>query len=447
MSFSENLAAFRSAHPAVETIELFMVDLNGIQRGKLVPVAALDKLAAGTMRMPCSSLALSIFGGDTEGVGLAIERGDPDGVLRPVAGSLAALPWAPGRGQIQVQVAELDGGPAPYDPREVLARVARRAAGIELSPVMALEIEFYLIDAERPCPPVNPVAGGRMESAQIYDMTTSAAFAPMIERICAAAHALGAPAEGAIAEFGPGQFEINLGHVSDALRAADHMVALKRAIRGVARSSGMDATFMPKPYGDMAGSGMHLHLSLKDREGQNVFSGEDETPNLAARHALSGMLGSMGDCMLIFAPSANAYRRLMPGSYAPIVAAWGTDNRGTALRMPEVSGKGARIEHRTGGAEANPYLLTAAVLAGALAGLEATMDPPPPVTGEAGAGDGEGLPLSWQQAIACFAQSEFVADWLGADLQRIYAEMKRQERGVLLSQVPETEYAAYLRTL
>ncbi|MEL6477519.1 MAG: glutamine synthetase family protein [Pseudomonadota bacterium] len=445
MSFEQELAAFRSGHPEIETIELFMVDLNGIQRGKLLPAAALDKLVKGTMRMPPSTLALNLFGDDTEGVGLAIERGDPDGVLRPVPGSLRPLPWAPGRGQIQVQVAEIDGAPAPYDPREVLAQVARRAEARGLTPVMALEIEFYLVDTAAPVPPENPLAGGALASAQIYDMTVASAFAPLLDRIGAAAAALGAPCEGAIAEFGPGQFEINLGHIPDPLAAADRMVALKRAIRGVARAEGMDATFMPKPYGDMAGSGMHLHMSLLDAEGRNVFSA-DPDPAEAARHAVAGMLGTMGDCLLIFAPSANAYRRLCPGSYAPVVSAWGTDNRGTAVRMPEITGPGARIEHRTGGAEANPYLLAAAVLSGALFGLSEAAEPPPPVTGEAGPGDGEGLPLSWWAATERFAASGFVAEWMGADFQRIYAEMKRQERAVLQARVPETEYSAYLRS-
>ena len=445
MTFDEELTAFRAAHPEVESIELFMIDLNGIQRGKLVPTDALEKLAGGGMKMPPSTLALNLFGDDTEGVGLAIERGDPDGVLGAVPGTLHALPWAPGRGQVQVQVAETDGQPAPYDPRNVLARVEAEADQMGLTPVMALEIEFYLVDAKAPRPPANPVAGGQMKAAQIYDMTTTAAFAPIIERICAAARALGAPADGAIAEFGPGQFEINLGHVADAVTAADHMIALKRAIRGVARAEGMDASFMPKPYGEMAGSGMHLHMSLLDGEGGNLFSGQDG-PNEAVRFAVAGLLRRMADCTLIFAPSANAYRRLAPGSYAPVVAAWGTDNRGTAVRLPEVAGKGARLEHRTGGAEANPYLLAAAVLAGALAGLQERREPPPPVTGEAGPGDGEGLPLSWWLATERFAESGFVKDWLGAEFQRIYAEFKRQERAVMQARVPETEHEAYLRS-
>ncbi|MEM7508054.1 MAG: glutamine synthetase family protein [Pseudomonadota bacterium] len=446
MSFTDDLAAFRAAHPDIETVELFMIDLNGMQRGKLVPMAALDKLALGGMRMPPSTLALDLFSADTEGSGLAIERGDPDGVLRSVPGTLSPLPWTTRpTAQIQVQPSELDGSPCPYDPREVLAGVAGRAEAAGLIPVMALELEFYLIDADRPAPPISPVASGRLEGAQIYDMNIATAFAPIIDEIVRSANAIGAPAETAIAEFGPGQFEINLGHVAGALAAADQMVALKRAVRGVARAHGMDASFMPKPYGDMAGSGMHLHMSLL-REGQNIFDGADG-PNAAARHALAGMIGSMADCMLIFAPGANSYRRLAPGMYAPIVAAWGLDNRGVALRMPETSGKGARIEHRTAGSDANPYLLTAAVLAGALAGLQAEQEPPAPIAAEAGEGDGAALPLSWWTAGRGFAESAFVAEWMGTQFRDIFAAMKNQERATLIKQVPETEYAAYMRSL
>lgn len=446
MSFKDDLAAFRAAHPEIETAELFMIDLNGIQRGKLVPMAALDKLAEGKMRMPPSTIALDLFSADTEGMGLAIERGDPDSTVHPVPGTLVRLPWTvQPTAQVQVQPTELDGGPCPYDPREVLARVAARAEDAGLTPVMALELEFYLIDPERPVPPVNPSAGGRLAGAQIYDMTITTSFAPVIDEIVRAANATGAPAETAIAEFGPGQFEINLGHVPGALRAADQMIALKRAIRGVARAHGMDASFMPKPYGDMAGSGMHLHMSLL-RGGRNIFAGGDG-PNGAARHALAGLIGAMAECMLIFAPGANSYRRLAPGMYAPIVAAWGIDNRGVALRMPETAGKAARIEHRTAGADANPYLLTAAVLAGALAGLEAGTEAPAPVTGEAGEADGDTLPLSWWQAAREFSASPFVAEWMGARFQEIFAKMKRQERATLIAHVPEAEYAAYLRSL
>ena len=204
---------------------------------------------------------------------------------------------------------------------------------------------------------------------------------------------------------------------------------------------------MPKPYGDMAGSGMHIHLSLTDDAGDNVFDGGAEGPNETIRHAVGGMLSSMAECMLIFAPHHNSYRRFIPGSYAPMVAAWGLDNRGTAVRMPEIAGKGARIEHRVSGSDANPYLLAAAVLAAAIDGIERKLDPGKPVTGEAGVDDGASLPMSWGVAGQTFARSRFVREWLGEEFQTVFAAVKRQERTTLLGRVSDVEYGAYLRTV
>jgi glutamine synthetase len=453
MSFAEHLAVFRDAHPDIEVAEVYISDLNGVARGKLVPAEMLDKLCmsngAGGMKLPVSTLGLDIFGADVAEAGIALETGDPDGSLIPVDATLAPMLWA-GRPTAQLQCMMTDpGGEAvcAYDPRGVLARVTERAEAMGYRPVMALELEFYLIDPSEPAPPVNPVAGGRLERAQIYDMEVMRAFEPIMAGITRAAQALGAPAETAICEFGAGQFEMNLRHVANPLAAADHMIALKRAIRGVSRNHGLDASFMPKPFGEMSGSGMHIHLSLLDGEGRNVFDGDGEGANALIRSAIAGLLGSMADCMLVFAPHHNSYRRFMPGSYAPMVAAWGHDNRGVAVRIPESAGKGARVEHRVSGADANPYLLAAAVLAGALDGIARGLEPGAPVGSEAGAGDGGALPLSWAMAEQGFAESDFIGDWLGAEFRHVYAAMKRQERATLMARVSDVEYAAYLRTV
>jgi len=455
MSFAEHLAAFRARHPDMEVADVYITDLNGVARGKLVPAGMLDKLAGGGMKMPVSTLGLDIFGNDVAEAGIAIEVGDPDGVLLPVAETLAPMLWA-GRPTAQVQCMMTDVAGRDvcgYDPRGVLARVTGRAREMGLHPVMALELEFYLIDPEEPAPPVNPMAGGRLDRSQIYDMEVMRAFEPVMAGITRAAVALGAPVETAICEFGAGQFEINLGHVADPLAAADHMVALKRAVRGVARSHGYDASFMAKPFGEMAGSGMHIHLSLVDGEGRNLFAsdsggdsgGGSAEANPLLRHAVAGLQGAMAECLLLFAPHHNSYRRFMPGSYAPMVAAWGYDNRNVALRVPETSGQGARVEHRVSGSDANPYLLAAAVLAGALDGIARGAEPGQPAGAEAGPGDGAPLPLSWAMAEQVFAGSDFVAEWLGPEFRHVFAAIKRQERATLMARVSDVEHAAYLR--
>lgn len=449
MTFAAHLARFCERHPEIEVAEVYVSDLNGVARGKLVPIEMLEKLATGTMKLPVSTLGLDIFGADVAEAGIALETGDPDGNLVPIEATLKPMVWAKRpTAQLQCMVTEAGNGAiCGYDPRGVLMRVAERAAEMGYRPVMALELEFYLIDAQEAAPPVNPVAGGRLARAQLYDMEVMRAFEPVMADITRAAQALGAPAETAICEFGAGQFEMNLRHVEDPLVAADHMIALKRAIRGVARAHGMDASFMPKPFGAMAGSGMHAHLSLLDKTGRNAFDGGGNGPAPLIRHAVAGMLASLAEAMLVFAPHHNSYRRFVPGSYAPVVAAWGHDNRSVPVRVPETHGKGARVEHRVSGSDANPYLLAAAALAGALDGIARGLEPGPPVAREAGPDDGEPLPVSWAMAEQLFSGSAFVAEWLGGEFRHVFGAMKRQERATLMGRVSDVEYDAYLRTV
>ncbi len=453
MSLGPALAIAAAEHPEAEWAEVVLTDLNGLARGKLVPVSMLEKLARGGMRMPVSSVGLDIFGSDVPESGNAIERGDPDGPLIPVPETLGRMLWAEHPTlQVLCMIGEWEGaggGLCAYDPRAVLARMVDRLDDAGLTAAMAFELEFYLIDPTRPVPAEIP--GGaptNLGRDQIYDLTVMRGFAPILTEIGEAARALGAPTETVICEFGPGQFEMNLGHVEDPLAAADHLIALKRAVRGVARRNGFDACFMAKPFGARSGSGMHVHVSLA-RGGERLFdAGNGATgPSVAARHALAGLLATMADAMLIWAPHQNSYRRFVPGSYAPLVAAWGLDNRGTSLRMPETVGPGARIEHRIAGADANPYLVGAALLAGVLEGLERGQEPPPPIAAEAGTGQGAVLPADWAEAERRFSQSAFIASWLGEPFCRIFGAVKRQERATMLARVSDVEYQAYLRTV
>ncbi|MEO0718113.1 MAG: glutamine synthetase family protein [Pseudomonadota bacterium] len=451
----------RQAHPDIVDVEVVVTDFNGVSRGKLLPIDALDKLATGGAKMPVSTLALDIFGLDLEGAGIAIEIGDPDGALVPAAETLSPMAWTFGdvrpSAQVLASLTEIDGQtPAAIAPRAVLQQIEARAVRNGLTPVAAVEIEFYLIDAERdargrPQPPCPPGGGDRLHNNQIYDMTVLRAFQPIMAEITDAARLAGAPADALICEFGPGQFEMNLHHTQGVVAAADHAVLLRRAIRGVARKHGYDVTFMAKPYGDQSGSGMHIHLSLLDSSGANIFSGPDDQPNQPMRHALGGLKDSMDDTTLAYAPHANSYRRFMPGSYAPLCAAWGIDNRGTALRCPGTQGAGARIEHRVSGADANPYLVLAAVLGGALEGIENETPCGDPIVGEAvadaGALNAPPLPNTWAAAVDAWAGSEFVGRIFGSEFQRLFAAQKRQEQQTLLARVSDAEYDAYLRSV
>lgn len=448
MDFAQELAAFRAANPDVTQAEVFVVDLNATFRGKLVPVEALEKLAKGAMKMPVSTPGLDIFSEDVYEAGLAIQTGDPDGVLDPVPGTLGRMLWAESpTAQVQVTIRRADGAQADFDARNVLARVAAKVADAGLVPVTALEQEFYLLDLAEDLPPRNPVTGRRLAGGQVYDLDVGRAFTPLLNEMAEAARALGAETETMITEFGYGQFEVNLEHGPDPLVACDQVIALRRAIRGVARKRGFDVTFAAKPWPDTPGSGMHIHMSL-EKDGANIFA--DATPgepNPQMLHAVAGMLTHMADAMLIFAPHLASYRRLVPGIMAPTEALWAVDHRGAAVRVPESAGPGARIEHRTAGAEANPYLVSAVVLAAAMAGLEAGVAPPAPTSGEILPGMGGVLPLEWGQAEALFAQSEFVAEWLGAEFRDVFAAIKRQERVTLQPRITDVERTTYLRRI
>jgi glutamine synthetase len=227
------------------------------------------------------------------------------------------------------------------------------------------------------------------------------------------------------------------------MRACDQGSMLKRAIRNVARSHNKVASFMAKPFAEQVGNGMHIHFSLIDAKGNNVFDDGTDTGSKLLNHAVAGCLATMADSMAIFAPNINSYRRMVPGCYAPLAPNWGYENRTTAIRIPGGDHRAIRIEHRVAGADANVYLTVAAILAGALYGIENTLAAPQAVVGDAG--DVEAvLPHFWQDALEVFEQSDFIGDYLGAELQKTFSLCKRKEKSEFDSRVTLLEYDAYL---
>jgi glutamine synthetase len=246
-----------------------------------------------------------------------------------------------------------------------------------------------------------------------------------------------------ITEFGPSQFEINLHHQDCAIRACDQGSMLKRAIRSVARQHQKIATFMAKPFAGEVGNGMHVHFSLLDEEGKNVFDDGSSEGSQILKQAVAGCLLTMSDSMAIFAPNINSYRRMVPGCYAPLAPNWGYENRTTAIRIPGGDQRAMRIEHRVAGADANSYLTVATMLAGALYGIEHRLEPSDPIVGDAGDVIPE-LPHFWNDAINAFEQSKFIRDYLGSELQDNYVRCKRQEKHEFDCRVTLMEYDAFL---
>lgn len=450
-------ADFLAHHPQVARLDAFVVDINGIARGKALPRDTAAKVFKGGVRMPRSSFAFDVWGQDVIGAGLVAETGDNDGLCLPVEGRVHVMPWDGSKksaaAHVLMTMQEADGRPFFADPRAVLANVLARFAKKGLTPVVALELEFYLLDAApddwgRPQPPKNPRSGRRAHQAQTYGLDEASDFSAVLDDINAACLAQNIPADGTLSENGPAQYEINLRHKDDALAAADDAIMLKRTIKGVAARHGMMASFMAKPYAARSGSGMHVHVSVLDREGRNIFAGEGKAAKTGSKrlgHAVAGLLAAMPASMAVLAPHANSYRRFRAGSHAPTTLTWGFDNRSAALRIPAGAPDATRIEHRVAGADANPYLLLAVILAGIYDGLEAAKAPPAALTGNAYASKAQHLPRRWDEALDIFAQSAFIDRALGKGFKKVFLACKEQEREIIEAEISSVEHDAYLR--
>ncbi|MDN3522431.1 glutamine synthetase family protein, partial [Halomonas ramblicola] len=255
------------------------------------------------------------------------------------------------------------------------------------------------------------------------------------------------PLDTMLKECAPGQFEITLKHGDDVLAACDAAVLLKRLIKGVAQNHGFEATFMAKPYGLEAGNGTHVHISLLDAAGHNVFAAADGDPLGSSRlhQAVAGLLELMPASMAIFAPNLNAFRRFQPGLYVPMAPTWGFDNRSVAVRIPSGPNAARRIEHRVAGADANPYLLLAVLLAGIEHGLAGELTPPAPVTGNAYEQIAPSLTNSWCRALALLEACDPLREALGEDFLEVFLANRRAERDQAMQHVSRLEIDWYLR--
>ncbi len=420
-------------------IRAAVCDLNGIWRGKLLPATQLDKVMGGSLRMPYSVPAIDIFGEDVADSPLVFDTGDADSLCLPTSRGPLPEPWQSGAAQfVPLVMATENGAPSSIDPRQILAGVAGKLEALGLTPVMAVEMEFYL---------VKPGPTAPQSEAQMLAIDNVDDHSAFFEAVYAACAAYGIPADAAISEGGAGQFEINLQHGPDPLETADNAVFFKRIVKGVAKVQGLEASFMPKPYLKDAGSGLHVHFSLLDEAGNNVFDDGSDAGSDTLRHCVNGLLHLMPASTLIFAPHLNSYRRLTPNSHAPTGIGWGYENRTSAIRIPGGSPKARRIEHRVAGADANPYLLLATLLAGILEGLEAKESPPAATTGNAYDADLPQLPANWAAAMAAFEASGALKAHLNPQFIEVFTAIKQQELNRFTHRMSEFEIATYLTSV
>jgi glutamine synthetase len=444
------LAAFLAANEDIQTVQIMISDPSGVLRGKTVLRSELARIFESGRQVAGSILGLDITGKDVDSTGLVWDTGDADMTARPIAGTLTRAPWlAAPTGQLLLTMFDGEGKPAAADPRHALVRVVERFKRAGMTPVVACELEFYLLK-EEPDGRLVPAGGGRASERQkidAYSLQRLDDLAPLFNDVYEAARAQGLPAETLMSEYSPGQFEITLRHRDDVLRAVDEAVMFKRVLRGVAQKHGLIACFMAKPFTERAGSGLHVHVSLNDGEGRNRFASDDPAGTEELRHAIGGMKDTMAESMAVFAPNANSYRRFVSESYAPVAPIWGVNNRSVSLRIPAGPPASRHVEHRICGADANLYLAVATVLGAAAHGIRERLDPGAPIEGNGYAQAGvRTLPASWHEALNLASSSEFLEETLGKDFLKVFLAIKRQECARFSGEVSELDYAWYLRS-
>ena len=367
----------------VRDVECLFPDVSGYPRGKLMPA---HSFAKGAELRIAQAIPMQAITGDYSYHPIFPDA-DPDIRLVPDYSTLKMIPWSSVPRAFAIHdCVELDGSFCPFAPRSILKNVLARYAELGLTPVVAPEIEFYLT-----APNVNPdlpfvappARNGRAENGQsAFSMNMLNELAPFWDEFNAAVDALGINADTWIHEVGLSQYEINLMH-GDPLQLADQAFMFKYAAKEIAIKHGMNAVFMAKPIAGQPGSSMHLHQSVVDANGRNIFCNDDGSNSARFQHFIGGLQKYLPDLMLIFAPSVNSFRRFIPGSQAPINLQWGEDNRTAGLRIPLAAPVARRVENRIAGADANPYLAIAASLAAGLAGIEEQLAPSAAVEGSA----------------------------------------------------------------
>jgi glutamine synthetase len=431
-------------------VEAFAVDVNGVLRGKWLQPDKAKALLGKGIAMPRSVYLLDIWGNDVMEGGIAQDTGDPDGICTAVPHSITRMGWTEGNvTQALLTMREADGSYFCLDPRGVLSNVLDRYKAAGLTPAMGVELEFYLVDTGKHggmtiAPRGADESGWRGWHVDAVGLGEIREYEPILRELMTTAKVQGIALETLVSENGPGQFEVTLKYSTDVLRIADHATLFKRTIKEISRKHGLIATFMAKPYGACAGSGMHVHMSVLDEAGNNIFVGTPERGSERLYHAVGGIIHAMPDTMLTLAPHANSYRRFAPGVHAPTYGDWGHDNRMAALRVITADPAASRVEHRVAGADCNPYLAFASLLGSALIGLEEKADPGPESFGLTRSKGAPPLPIAWSSAVDKFAHSPVIGKIFGEEFQRLYTACKRQEISEMRKRISDVEYDAYL---
>jgi len=439
---------FLAKYPDVEAIDIILTDFHGIGRGKTIRRHELEGIYKSGRGLPSSLFGQDVSGEDVDDCGLVQTGGGGDCRCWPVPGTLGYLPHT-GRGQLLIAMYEEDGAPHDVDPRNVFGAQVKRAENLGFYPMGAFELEFYLVDQTPDAqglyhPASYAITKRRSKLRNTRSVDEIDEMSPLFDAVYEGAKHLDLTLETLISEYGPGQYEMTIRY-RDLMRAADDVIIAKRLIRTVARRFGKEAVFMPKPFGNEAGSGMHLHLSLAGQDGNNLFADQaDGSLSPLMLNAIGGIRGTIGETMLLLAPFMNSWRRFASAMYSPASDDWGVENRTVALRVPGTPGKTRHFEHRIAGVDANPYLVAAVTLGAALDGIEGKIDPGKPCEDEIGEAKAPNdLPRHWLEAIDQFAASEFNKRTLGERFHTAFTKIKQAEYEQMALKVSAAEWEYY----
>ncbi|PKH01389.1 glutamine synthetase [Psychromonas sp. MB-3u-54] len=426
-TFENEIVDFLQKWPDVEFIDLIFTDVNATPRGKRIPVSALPKVVKG-IYLPVSTISLNIVGSVVEEAGLGEEIGEPDNICFPVLGSLAPTAKV-NVGQLLLTMMDAQGkGTNPLAIRNILSDLVDKLHYRGQFPVIALELEFYLLDKKRAADgsiqaPINPVKNQRENTTEVYDVNGLDDYEDFLTAFNTQAERLNLNTSGMLIESAPGQFELNFNHQQDVLNACDQLIYAKRLIRQVATQYDFDVTFMAKPFATTAGSGKHIHISVVDQQGDNLLSDKDGNESPLFSKMMAAMLAMIPSSIALLCPNINSYRRFSTGMYTPVKANWGKNHRGVALRVPSSNGQNRRIEHRIAGADVNPYILTAVVISSVLASEHFSPQQCPPALDE----KSMVFPLRMPEALDKLLHNEMLNEYLTPEFLKLYKVCKESE--------------------
>ena len=418
------------AYRNIEDIECITPDLAGVPRGKMMPT---NKFISNTSLALPSALFRKTISGDypEESGDFRYDPNDGDLKLMPDLSTLCAVPWeSDPTAAVICDPVDASGLAVKYTPRAVLKRVIKAYHDKGWTPVVAPEIEFYLVarnvNPDYPLQPPTGRSGRPIAGGQAYSIAGVNEFDELIDDIYHFSDGQGLEIDTLIHEEGPSQLEINLRH-GDPLALADQVFMFKRTLREAALKHDMYATFMAKPIQDVAGSAMHIHQSvIETQTGKNIFSNIDGSESDLFRSFIGGMQYYIPRALCMFAPYVNSYRRLAPDMAAPVNTAWGYDNRTTAFRIPASEPHARRVENRLPGSDANPYLAMAASLTCGYLGMVNSLVPSDPTSDSANEGE-ISLPRNLLEAVALLEEEKAFSTILGREFIANYAGVKRGE--------------------